>query len=343
MSDTAQKKPLVLVEGLKKYYATKAAGIFTPKDMIHAVDGINLEILQGETFGIVGESGCGKSTLGRQLVALERPTAGSVVFNGQNISSMSEQRLHKIRPQFQMVFQDSTSSLNPRKQIRDILAAPMLYHNSVKKENIDSEVDRLLNLVGLAKTIKTRYPHEFSGGQKQRIGIAKALSLKPKLIVCDEPVSALDVSVQAQILNLLKQLQQELQLTYVFIAHGLGATHYISSKIAVMYLGKIVELADTQELFSHPSHPYTKFLLDASPLPDPRLRDRSRLVLSGEMPSAVAPPSGCRFHTRCPYAQPTCRQTEPQLKPIGFTSTHLSACPVFANATNLEKEGNVYA
>ena len=328
MEHDKEQEPLMKVVGLKKYYPVKSTGIFGHRDMVHAVDNVNLEIFEGETLGIVGESGCGKSTIGRQLVTLERPTSGSIFYKGQEISKMSNRELHGIRNQFQMVFQDSNSSLNPRKQINDILAEPMLYHGIVNRKNVDYEVKRLLNLVGLPESVKSRYPHEFSGGQRQRIGIAKALSVNPRLIVCDEPVSALDVSVQAQILNLLKQLQEELKLTYLFIGHGLGAVHYISNRIAVMYLGKIVEFADSEELFEHPIHPYSQALFDASPLPFPKLRDRNRIVISGEISSAVEPPKGCRFHPRCPYAQADCFEIEPVLKPIYPGSGHLSACPV---------------
>jgi oligopeptide transport system ATP-binding protein len=322
------RKPLIVVRGLKKYYPVRGSTISNNKPFIHAVDGVDFEIYEGETLGIVGESGCGKSTIGRQIVALEEPTSGHVLYQGESISDMSPGRLRKIRTQLQMVFQDSTSSLNPRKQIYDILAAPMLYHGITTHDKLDGEIDRLLDLVGLPKSMKYRYPHEFSGGQRQRIGIAKALSLKPKLIVCDEPVSALDVSVQAQILNLLKQLQDELNLTYVFIAHGLGAVRYVSNRIAIMYLGRIVEIADTQELFDDPVHPYTQALFDASPLPVPKLRNRERIVLKGEIPSSVNPPKGCRFHTRCPYAIPSCETDDPKLVPVKPGSNHMAACPV---------------
>lgn len=316
------------VEGLKKYYPVMGKDIGKNKEVTHAVDGVDFEIYEGETLGIVGESGCGKSTIGRQIVALEKPTEGRVIYQGSDISSMSISQLRKIRTQLQMVFQDTTSSLNPRKQVYDILAAPMLYHDIVDKSNINDEINRLLDMVGLSKTMKYRYPHEFSGGQRQRIGIAKALSLKPKLVVCDEPVSALDVSVQAQILNLLKQLQEELKLTYIFIAHGLGAVRYVSDRVAIMYLGKFVEIADTDDIFDNPIHPYTQALFDASPLAIPSLRGRKRIVLKGEIPSAINPPKGCRFHTRCPYAIESCRIIEPELLPIKPGSSHKAACPV---------------
>ena len=328
MSNKENRRPLMKVEGLKKYYPTKGSDLGSYKEVVHAVDGVDFEIYEGETLGIVGESGCGKSTIGRQLVALEKPTEGKIIYQGADISSMSIRQLRKIRTQLQMVFQDSTSSLNPRKQIYDILAAPMLYHGIVKREDLDNEINKLLNMVGLPKTMKYRYPHEFSGGQRQRLGIAKALSLKPRLVVFDEPVSALDVSVQAQILNLLKQLQEELKLTYVFIAHGLGAVRYVSNRIAIMYLGKFVEIADTNDIFINPIHPYTRALFDASPLADPQLRGRKRIVLKGEIPSAVNPPRGCRFHTRCPHAIESCSILEPKLLPIKPGSSHKAACPV---------------
>ncbi|NLZ80267.1 MAG: ABC transporter ATP-binding protein [Clostridiales bacterium] len=341
---TEKKEPLIVVENLKKYYPVKGVGFFNYKKKVHAVDGVNLEIREGETLGIVGESGCGKSTIGRQMVALEKPTSGRILFNGQDFSKISKQGLYEIRTQFQMVFQDSDSSLNPRKQIYDILAAPMIYHNIVNKAGVDREINRILELVGLPQSVKSRYPHEFSGGQRQRIGIAKALSLNPKFIVCDEPVSALDVSVQAQILNLLKELQEEFKLTYLFIGHGLGAVRYVSDRIAVMYLGKIVEIADAEELFKNPMHPYSRALFDASPLPDPRMRERKRIVVSGEIPSAINPPKGCRFHPRCPHAIESCRKIEPVLTSASLEGNHLSACPVLLEKKNLQKgvEDNLY-
>lgn len=323
-----KREPLMVIRDLKKYYPVRGSTIGKKKPIIHAVDGVDFEIYEGETLGIVGESGCGKSTIGRQIVALEKPTSGHVLYQGESLSDMSAGRLRKIRTHLQMVFQDSTSSLNPRKQIYDILAAPILYHKIIERDMLDEEINRLLDLVGLPKSMKYRYPHEFSGGQRQRIGIAKALSLRPRLVVCDEPVSALDVSVQAQILNLLKQLQDELKVTYVFIAHGLGAVRYVSNRIAIMYLGRIVEIADTQELFDDPVHPYTQALFDASPLPAPKLRGRQRIILKGEIPSSINPPKGCRFHTRCPYAIESCRVDDPKLIPVKPGSSHLAACPV---------------
>lgn len=332
---TNNKKPIVVVEGLRKYYPVGNSNNSRAKQMVHAVDDVSFEIAEGETLGIVGESGCGKSTIGRQIMALERPSAGKIWYDGQDITAMSESQLRGIRTEFQMIFQDTNSSLNPRKQIYDILATPMLYHKIATKENVKQEVERLLDMVGLSKSSLNKFPHEFSGGQRQRIGIARALSLKPRLLVCDEPVSALDVSVQAQILNLLTSLQEEMNLTYVFIGHGLGAVRYISTRIAVMYLGKIVEIADAKDLFEDPQHPYTKALVDASPIPDPNLRDRSRIVISGEIPSPVNPPSGCRYHPRCPYAREECKKVDMELQVVDNSSSHLCACPFYA--TNLAK------
>ncbi|WP_455715319.1 ABC transporter ATP-binding protein [Anaerosporobacter sp.] len=335
---TNNKKSIVVVDGLCKYYPVNNVPLSKNKQMVHAVDDVSFQIEEGETLGIVGESGCGKSTIGRQIMALERPSAGKILYDGQDITIMPESKLRGIRTEFQMIFQDTNSSLNPRKQIYDILAAPMLYHKVVTKENVKQEVERLLDMVGLAKNSMSKFPHEFSGGQRQRIGIARALSLNPKLIVCDEPVSALDVSVQAQILNLLTSLQKEMNLTYVFIGHGLGAVRYVSTRIAVMYLGKIVEIADAKELFENPRHPYTKALVDASPIPDPNLRDRSRIVISGEIPSPVNPPTGCRYHTRCPYAKEECKHVNMELVPVEGTNNHFCACP-YSITKDIEEVG----
>ncbi len=317
-----QPTPLLRVEGLKTYYPLKKGIISRTVGHVKAVDGVSFEIFPGETLGLVGESGCGKSTLGRTLIRLETPTEGSITFQDQMISCYSQKQMKSIRSDVQMIFQDPYSSLNPRKRIKDILAEPLLVHRIAGAGNVQKRVDELLELVGMPKSYKNRYPHEFSGGQRQRIGIARALSLNPKLIICDEPVSALDVSIQSQILNLLKDLQKELDLTYLFIAHGLGAVKYISDRICVMYLGKIVEIATAEQLFREPRHPYTRALLQAYPKPNPHLRSSQRIILQGDMPSPADPPSGCRFHPRCPLAQAICRTQEPLLE----GSDHSVAC-----------------
>jgi oligopeptide/dipeptide ABC transporter ATP-binding protein len=321
-----EQVPLLEVKGLKKHYPIRDGIVPHTVGKVYAVDGVDFEILQGQTLGLVGESGCGKSTIGRQVVALEKPTEGQVIYDGHVLNNLSEREMKEFRTQIQMVFQDPYSSLNPKKRIVDIIASPMLYHGLCSGQTVSGEVDRLLDLVGLPKNCKERYPHEFSGGQRQRIGIARALSLKPRLIVCDEPVSALDVSIQAQILNLLRSLQKELNLTYLFIGHGLDAVNYISNRIAVMYLGKIVEIADSKELFTNPIHPYTQALCNAAPIPNPQERDRERTIIQGEIPSSAAPPRGCRFHPRCPYAIEECKTCVPILEPICPGSSHMAAC-----------------
>lgn len=305
--------PLIQVENLKKYYPVKGGIITHTTGYIKAVDGVSFSIMRGQTLGLVGESGCGKSTVGRQLVGLEEPTAGKIYYNGCDLTALRKNRkeMQRIRTKLQMVFQDPYSSLNPRKHIYEILAQPMLYHQISEKSTVERDIHKILDMVGLPKTVLGRYPHEFSGGQRQRIGIAKALSLNPEFIVCDEPVSALDVSIQAQILNLLKDLQKDLGLTLLFVGHGLGAVNYVSDQIAVMYLGKIVEYGDAIEVFKHPAHPYTKALLEAVPVPDPQEKNKGRSLLQGEIGSSMNPPSGCRFHPRCPYAVEQCKTEIP--------------------------------
>jgi oligopeptide transport system ATP-binding protein len=307
-------KPLLEVRNLKKYYPIKKGIVSRTVGHVKAVDGVNFTVSPGETLGLVGESGCGKSTTGRAIVRLEDLTEGEVVFDGKQLSSLSKGDMRKLRTDLQIIFQDPYSSLNPRKRIGDLISEPLKAHKLAEGEAIDRKVSDILEIVGLTKQHKSRYPHEFSGGQRQRIGIARALILNPKLIICDEPVSALDVSIQAQVLNLLKDLQKDFSLTYIFIAHGLGAIKYISDRIAVMYLGKIVEVATTKELFKNPRHPYTKALLSAYPVPNPHLRNREQVVIEGDVPSPANPPSGCAFHTRCPLAQDICRQESPVLE-----------------------------
>ncbi|WP_054940532.1 ABC transporter ATP-binding protein [Paenibacillus ihuae] len=317
-----EAEPLLRLEGLKTYYPIRKGILSRIAGHVKAVDDVSFHIEEGETLGLVGESGCGKSTIGRTIVRLEASTEGKIWYQGNDISAYPSGKMKSLRTQMQMVFQDPSSSLNPRLRIKDILAEPMLVHRLIEKGQAEAEVERLLDMVGIPRSYKNRFPHEFSGGQRQRIGIARALSVKPKLIVCDEPVSALDVSIQAQILNLLRDLQKELGLTYLFIAHGLGAVKYISSRIAVMYLGKMVEVGTREQIFSSPKHPYTQALLNAYPVPDPRLRNEARTVMEGDVPSPANPPSGCRFHTRCPLATALCKEQEPVLSGDG----HMSAC-----------------
>ncbi len=318
--------PLVEATGLSKHFPVRVGGLLQRHTIpLRAVDDVALRIEQGETLGLVGESGCGKSTLGRLLIRLIPPTAGNIVFDGTDINRLNAAALREKRRSMQIVFQDPYGALNPRMSVHDIVAEPLLIHGARVGAQTRQKVADMLDLVGLPARARDRFPHEFSGGQRQRIGIARALVLRPKFVVCDEPVSALDVSVQAQIVNLLQDLQGELGLTYLFIAHDLGVVKHISTRVAVMYLGKIVELTDKNILYSRPLHPYTQALIAAVPAGHPAQRSRGRRArLAGDIPSALHPPSGCRFHTRCPHAMPICREQEPQARPAA--PDHTVAC-----------------
>ena len=323
-------EPLLKVEHLKKYYPQNRPIFGRPTSWIRAADDVSLELYPGETLGLVGESGCGKSTLGRMIAGLEAPDSGCIWYKGQELTAKGGRGYSAVRTEIQMVFQDSYSSLNPRKQIFQILSEPMLYHSLADKHTVHKKAEHLMELVGLPLSALDRYPYEFSGGQRQRIGIAKALSLEPKLLICDEPVSALDVSIQAQILNLLKSLQKELDLTCIFIGHGLGAVNYVSRRIAVMYLGKLVETGESSELFEHPVHPYTRTLLGAVPIPDPRKREENWGETSEgtayEPSIRGAEDKGCPFKDRCFRKRPECSSAEVPLRPVRPGSTHLAAC-----------------
>jgi oligopeptide/dipeptide ABC transporter ATP-binding protein len=328
-------KPLLTVEHLKLYFPVKQGLLFERRtDHVHAVDDVSFTIHEGETLGVVGESGCGKTTLARCLIRLLDPTEGKIVFRDRDITSAGRKELGPVRREMQMVFQDPQASLNPRKRVGQIVGAPLRLHGADSAEEA-RRVRELLDLVGLSPEHVNRFPHEFSGGQRQRIGIARALAVDPKLIMLDEPVSALDVSIQAQVINLLDDLQDELGLSYVFVAHDLSVVRHVSDRIAVMYLGKIVELSPAEELYVKPIHPYTSALLSAIPLPDPqRHRARKRVVVGGEPPSPIDPPSGCRFHTRCPYATEVCREVEPPL--TEYPGGHMAACHHPLNVTEAD-------
>ncbi len=329
MADGANNNNSLLeVKGLKKYFPI-TQGILIQRKVadVKAVDGLDFGIKSGETLGLVGESGCGKSTTGRTILQLYRPTAGDVYFQGKDLAKMQGEELRKMRRHMQMIFQDPYASLNPRMTVGDIIGEPLEVHNIAKGKEKKERVQELLQIVGLNPYFVNRYPHEFSGGQRQRIGVARALAVNPDFIVCDEPISALDVSIQAQIINLLEELQSKFNLTYLFIAHDLSVVRHISDRIAVMYLGKIVELTDRDSLYGNPLHPYTKALLSAVPIPDPVVEEkRERIILTGDVPSPVNPPSGCRFHTRCPLAIDICKQVDPEFRDVG--GGHFVACHV---------------
>ena len=315
------------VRNLVKHFPVGGGGLFGGvARLVRAVDGVSFSMRKGETLGLVGESGCGKTTTGRCILQLERPTGGEVVFEGQELTRLSPAELRPVRRRIQVIFQDPYSSLNPRMTVGQIVAEPMAVHGIAPDRQVrQARVQELLSRVGILPSLADRYPHELSGGQRQRVGVARALAMEPSLIVCDEPVSALDVSIQAQIINLLEDLQTEFHLTYLFVAHDLSVVRHISDRVAVMYLGKIVEIADRQALYADPLHPYTKALLSAVPIPDPALEaTRERVVLKGEVPSALNPPSGCVFHPRCPIAIDDCRRVVPELREI--RPGHRAAC-----------------
>lgn len=314
--------PLVEVKNIKKYFPIKKGILGRKKTFVKAVDDVSFTIKKGETLGLVGESGCGKSTTGRLVMNLLDSTEGEIYFEGNLMTGLPDDMIRNARKDFQMIFQDPYASLNPRMKVRDIINEPLIIHGFDPKERMN-RVTELLEVVGLNAYHADRYPHQFSGGQRQRIGIARALAMNPKLIIADEPVSALDVSIQSQILNLLKDLQKSFDLTYLFIAHDLSVVEHISDRVGVMYLGKIVELADKKELFQNPQHPYTKSLLSAVPIPDPKLK-RERIILKGDIPSPANPPSGCTFHTRCPMASEICQNQAPKLKET--QEGHLVSC-----------------
>lgn len=317
------KNALLEVKHLKKYFPVKSSFLQAAHGEVKAVDDISFTIDSGETLGLVGESGCGKSTTGRAILRLLQPNSGEVIFNGQNVLELNQNQMKDLRKNMQIIFQDPYSSLNPRMNVRNLVGEAMLAHKLCEKKDLDQRVSEVVEQCGLAAYHIYRFPHQFSGGQRQRIGIARALALDPKFIVCDEPVSALDVSIQSQILNLMMDLQDKFGLAYLFISHDLSVVKHISTRIGVMYLGSIVELTDSDELYSKPLHPYTQALLSAIPVPDPK-KKRKPILLTGEIPSNVAVPSGCKFHTRCPYAKEICKEQVPEYREVG--PKHFVAC-----------------
>ncbi len=324
-SDKVDENQLLVVKGLKKYYPVKNGFFGGATKTIKAVDGVNFEVKKGETFSIVGESGCGKSTTGMCLNHLISPTSGEIYFNGKTFKNSKNKEIKELRRQMQVIFQDPYSSLNPKHTIKRIISEPLVINRMGSKSEIEDRVRSLISLVGLGEHHLNRYPHELSGGQKQRIGIARALALNPELIICDEPVSALDVSIQSQILNLFEELQEKLNLTYIFISHDLSVVEHISDRVAVMYLGKIVEQGTREKIFSNPQHPYTQALLSSVPIADPKLKkSKNRIILKGDPPSPKNPPKGCHFHTRCPYKVDACEASYPVMKKV--SEGHQAAC-----------------
>ena len=318
-----EQEVILKVENLKKYFPIKGGFFSKTIGNVKAVDGVSLEVRKGETLGIVGESGCGKSTTGRAILQLLKPTGGKVYFKDQDLSKLSKKEMRALRPKMQLIFQDPYSSLNPRMTVGQIIGEALIDHKMATKENLRAKVLEVMDLCGLAEYQIDRFPHEFSGGQRQRIGIARALALDPEFIVADEPVSALDVSIQAQIINLLEKLQKEKGFSYMFISHDLSVVEHLCQRVGVMYLGSMVELADKDELFDNPLHPYTKALLSAIPIPDPTIK-RDRIILTGDIPSPANPPKGCKFHTRCPYATDKCKEEAPEYREI--KEGHFVAC-----------------
>ena len=321
----SENNVILRVDNLKMYFPIKAGVLQRHIGDIKAVDDVSFEIVTGETLGLVGESGCGKTTTGRAIIRLYNPTSGHVYFEGQDMAELKGETLRKMRRKMQMIFQDPYASLNPRMSVSGIISEPLTVHHVVSGQEKKDRVAELMELVGLNPGLMNRYPHEFSGGQRQRIGLARSLALKPDLIICDEPISALDVSIQAQVVNLLEELQEQFGLTYLFIAHDLSMVRHISDRTAVMYLGKVVELSPQEELYNHPLHPYTQALLSAVPIPDPVVeRKRQRIILTGDVPSPANPPLGCNFHPRCPLAQIVCQEVEPEWREA--SPSHWVAC-----------------
>ena len=321
---------LLEVKNLKKYYVLKAGFFGRGKRTVKAVDGINLKVTEGEILGIVGESGCGKSTLGRSILRLIEPTDGQIIFEGENIRDLKKEEMRLKRKEMQIIFQDPGASLNPRMTVGEIIGEPIDIFNTAQGESREEMVYRLMDLVGLNRSYIQRFPHEFSGGQRQRIGIARALATKPKFVICDEPVSALDVSVRAQVLNLMRDLKERMNLTYLFISHDLSVVHHICDRVAVMYLGRIVEIANKEQLYKNPIHPYTKALLSAIPIPEPDLK-RDRIIIQGDVPNPSDPPPGCHFHKRCPYAKPECSEVMPEY--VEVEKGHMVLCHLAGGET----------